>query len=89
MIDLPSHEPARRTTRDGICDPNLTNGEWAKMAGETLRAHRERCGFPDEGAERSDVVDLMVNLLHHLHARGADPIDAFQETLEHFVAEAG
>jgi hypothetical protein len=84
-MNLPPHEPSLVVPTDGYADPDATNGLRARSAQSAmLHYHRER-GFDSD--EATCTVDLITDLLHHLHSIGGDPFVALEKSRRFFEAE--
>lgn len=85
-MNLPPHSPNLVMPTDGYWDPDATNGLRARSAqSAVLHYHRER-GFASD--EVTCAVDLITDLLHHLHSLGEDPIVAIEKARKFFESEA-
>lgn len=85
-MNLPPHDPNLVAPTDGYWDPDATNGLRARSAlSAMLHYHRER-GFDSDEATCS--VDLITDLLHHLHSLGEDPFAALGKARGFFESEA-
>lgn len=85
-MNLPLHDPALAVPTDGYWDPDATNGLRARSARSAmLHYHRER-GFDSD--EATCAVDLITDLLHHLHSLGEDPSVALDKARQYFESEA-
>lgn len=86
-MKLPPHDPALVVPTDGYLDPDLTNGLRASSARNAVLHYRQERGL--DGDETTCGVDLLTDLLHHLHALGEDPLGCLKKAAGHFVAETG
>lgn len=85
-MNLPPHDPNLVVSTDGYWDPDATNGLRARSAQSAmLHYHRQR-GFNSD--EATCTVDLITDLLHHLHSLGEDPFIALEKAREFFEPEA-
>jgi len=85
-MNLPPHNPDLVVPTDGYWDPDATNGLRARSARSAmLHYHRER-GFDSD--EVTCTVDLVTDLLHHLHSLGEDPFVAIEKARAFFESEA-
>jgi len=85
-MNLPLHDPNQVVPTDGYWDPGATNGLRARSAQSAmLHYHRER-GFDSD--EATCTVDLITDLLHHLHALGEDPFVTIERARGFFESEA-
>ncbi len=85
-MNLPPHAPNLVVSTDGYWDPYATSGLRARSAQSAmLHYHRER-GFDSD--EATCTVDLITDLLHHLHSLGEDPFVAIGKARGFFEAEA-
>ncbi len=85
-MNLPAHNPNLGLPTDGYWDPDATNELRARSAQSAMRHyHRER-GF--DSNEATCAVDLITDLLHHLHSLGEDPFAALDKARGFFDSEA-
>ncbi len=84
-MQLLPHDRSRVVATDGYWDPDLTNGLRADSARYALLHFSQERGLDCD--ESACAVDLMTDLLHHLHSRGEDPIAALDRARKHFIAE--
>jgi len=85
-MPLLPHDPSRVVATDGYLDPDLTNGLRADSARNAMLHFTHERGLDYD--ESASAVDLLTDLLHHLHSRGEDPIAALDRARNHFMAEA-
>ena len=85
--DLPSHDPDRFETLDGLDNPACTNMMRAAYALEGLDAFQKACGMNED--VHVAAADLIDDLLHLVHSMGFNPKTVLEHAIGHFVAEAG
>lgn len=85
-MQLPPHDPARVVSTDGFWDPECTNGLRAESARAMVEHYQISRGMDADAPVNS--IDLMTDLLHHLHSLGEDPIAALNQARRHFETEA-
>ena len=81
----PPHDPNRVVTTDGFWDAALTNGLRAESAKSAASHYHHLRGFDSD--EVTCAVDLLTDLLHHLHALGENPLVALERAKAHFELE--
>lgn len=79
-MPLPSHDPFRCTTTDGISDPAMSNGNRASLA---------HCNISAPLHTSDDYADIISNLLHLAHSKGHDPEAILRTATTNFLAESG
>jgi hypothetical protein len=84
-MTLPPHNPTLVVPTDGYLDPDATNGLRATSARNALLYFRRERGFDSD--ETTCGVDLIADLLHHLHALGQDPLECLKKAGDYFLAE--
>ncbi|MCW1923682.1 hypothetical protein OKA05_14040 [Luteolibacter arcticus] len=84
-MNLPPHNPDLVVPTDGFLDPDATNGLRSSSAKSAMLHYRRERDFDCD--ETTCCVDLMTDLLHHLHARGEDPIKCLKKAGDYFLAE--
>jgi hypothetical protein len=84
---LPPHDPELVVPTDGYFDPDATNGLRARSARNAMLHYRDERGFQCD--ETTCTVDLMTDLLHHLHAAGEEPFECLKKVAKYFHAEIG
>ena len=85
-MNLPPHHPNLAVPTDGYWDPDATNGLRARSARSALLHYRRERGFDSD--EAACAVDLISDLLHHLHSLGEDPFIAIEKARAFFESEA-
>ena len=86
-MQLPPHDPARVVATDGFWDPDCTNGLRAESARAAVEHYQISRGMDADDLVNS--IDLMTDLLHHLHSVGENPIAALEKARHHFEIETG
>jgi hypothetical protein len=84
-MKLPPHNPELVVPTDGYFDPDATNGLRARSARNAMLHYREEREFQSD--ETTCTVDLMTDLLHHLHAAGEEPLECLKKVAQYFLAE--
>ena len=85
-MNLSPHDPLLVVPTDGYWDPDATNGLKAQSAREAMLHYHRARGFDSD--EAICTVDLLTDLLHHLHALGENPFAALDQARKYFEAEA-
>ena len=85
-MNLPPHDPNLVVPTDGYWDPDATNGLRARSAQSAMLNYRRERDFDSD--EATCTVDLVTDLLHHLHALGEDPFVALEKARSFFESEA-
>lgn len=86
-MNLPPHNPGLVVATDGFWDPDAPNGLRAQSARDAMLHYQKQRRFETE--EVTCVIDLITDLLHHLHALGEDPSAAMEKARQYFESEAG
>ena len=86
-MKLPPHNPALVVPTDGYLDPDLNNGLRASSARSALLHYQLERGL--DGDESACCVDLLTDLLHHLHSLGENPLSSLKKAGGYFLAETG
>lgn len=84
-MNLPPHDPELVVTTDGFWDPDATNGLRAQSARDAMLHYQMQRRL--DGDEATSTIDLITDLLHHLHARGDDPLAALDKARQYFESE--
>ena len=85
-MNLPPHDPNLVVPTDGYWDPDATNGLRARSAQSAMLHYQRERGFDSDEATCS--VDLITDLLHHLHSLGENPLVAMEKIRGFFESEA-
>lgn len=85
-IKLPAHDPKLVVFTDGYWDPDATNGMRAQSAQSAILHYRLNRSF--DSNEATCAVDLITDILHHLHSLGEDPFAALDKSRGFFESEA-
>jgi hypothetical protein len=84
-MDLPPHDPTLVVPTDGFFDPDASNGFRARSASSAVAYYQnERVLDPDP---IGNSVDLLTDLLHFLHSKGENPIQAIDKARHYFLNE--
>lgn len=84
-MKLPPHNPELVVPTDGYLDPAATNGLRARSARSAMLHYREEREFQSD--ETTCTIDLMTDLLHHLHAAGEEPFECLKKVAQYFQSE--
>jgi hypothetical protein len=84
-MKLPPHNPELVVPTDGYFDPDATNGLRARSARNAMLHYRKEREFQSD--ETTCTVDLITDLLHHLHATGEEPLECLKKAEQYFLAE--
>jgi hypothetical protein len=87
LVGIPSHNPRRYETTDGLDNPACTNKDRASMAARALDEFRTSCGMIED--VETAAADLICDLLHLVHAENCDPLHAILNGIQSFLCEAG
>jgi hypothetical protein len=85
FMTLPPHNPELVVPTDGYLDPDATNGLRARSARNAMLHYRKEREFQTD--ETTCTVDLITDLLHHLHATGEEPLECLKKAEQYFLAE--
>jgi hypothetical protein len=86
LSSIPTHDPERFETTDGLDNPSCTNGDRADMAQEALDCFQAACSMTED--VDTATSDLVCALLHLVHSRGFDLRLVLQNGLGNFLCEA-